>query len=352
MNRTLLTFLFLMILSACLIDQAAAQLVTGWRAHDLSRPQPVVVKPGESNLPLNPPSDAIVLFDGTDLSKWSGSEGQPSRWKVVDGVMESVGGAGSIVTAESFGDCQLHMEWASPQEVQGDGQGRGNSGVYFMGQYEVQILDSYENETYADGSAGSIYGQYPPLVNVCRGPGQWQSYDIIFRQPRFDDKGQLVKPATLTVLHNGVLIQDHESLLGPSNWIAHDQYSKGPTAAPLSLQDHGNPVSFRNIWIRPLAENRPQPSTPYRSTTVKVQLTAEQMDRIVGEYEGLSIAREGQTLFLNHLGRKLEMVAVSGTEFEFRVPAGHLKAELDDQGKAKSVSGVVDAAGTFAAGKK
>lgn len=352
MNKIVLTFFLSIAWVVCSINCVAAQLSTGWRAHDLSRPQPLVVNPGKSNLPDSAPSDAIILFDGTDLSKWTGGDGQPSRWKVADGVMESVGGAGSILTKESFGDCQLHLEWASPKEVQGNGQGRGNSGVYLMGQYEVQILDSFENETYADGSAGSIYGQYPPLVNVCRGPGEWQSYDIIFRQPRFDDQGELVKPATITVLHNGVLIQDHESLLGPSNWIAHDPYTKGSTAAPISLQDHGNPVSFRNIWIRPLAESRPKPATPYRSSTANVKLTAEQMEKVVGDYEGLSIIREGETLFLNHLGRKLEMVAVSETEFEFKVPAGNLKAELDDQGQVKSIAGVVDAAGKFSAKKK
>jgi hypothetical protein len=333
-------------------NQSMAQLPTGWRAHDLSRPLPNVVGPGEGNLPTPAPSDAIVLFDGTDLTSWIGRDGQETRWQVIDGAMQPMPGAGDIATRAAFGDCQLHLEWASPAEVKGDGQGRGNSGVYLMGQYEVQILDSFENPTYADGSAGSIYGQYPPLVNASRKPGQWQSYDIIFRKPRFDYEGKLWAAATITVLHNGVLIQDHESILGPTNWVAHDEYAPGPEEAAITLQDHGNPVRFRNIWIRKLTNDRPGPAKAYRSTISTAKPTQAQLDRIVGDYEGFAVQKIGRTLFLLHLGRQLEMVPVSETEFEFKVPAGNLQVQLDNQGSVQSISGIVDAAGKFSGKKK
>ena len=203
--------------------------------------------------PDAPPSDAIVLFDGKDLSQFNGGE----KWGIKDGYAECRGGG--ITSKQSFGDCQLHVEWASPEKVQGSGQGRGNSGVYLMQKYEVQILDSYENETYFDGQCGSIYKQSPPLVNACRKPGEWQTFDIVFKAPRFDDDGKLQKPATLTVLHNGVLIQDHFELLGSTAWHKPPAYETHPPKAPLHLQNHGNPVRFRNIWIRELTP-RPVPS--------------------------------------------------------------------------------------------
>ncbi len=210
--------------------------------------EPPVVSPGE---PGGPPSDAIVLFDGKDLSAWEGGE----KWAIEDGYAIAKSG---IHTKQSFGDCQLHVEWASPPEIKGHGQGRGNSGVYLMGQYEVQILDSYENETYFDGQAGSLYKQSPPLVNACRKPGEWQTYDIVFKTPRFDGDGKLAKPAVITVLHNGVLIQDHFELKGVTAWHKPPSYSKHPPKLPLHLQFHGNPVRFRNIWIRELTP-RPIP---------------------------------------------------------------------------------------------
>jgi len=206
--------------------------------------EPRVIDPGP------PPADAIVLFDGTDLSKWQGDRGDPARWEVKDGVA-TVNKTGSISTKQPFGDCQLHIEWATPAEVSGEGQGRGNSGVIFQGRYELQILDSYQNKTYFNGQAGAVYSQYPPLVNVSRKPGEWQSYDVIFHAPRFDENGKLLKAATITVLHNGVLVQDHAEIQGPTGkqptkYVAH------PLKEPLVLQDHGNPIRFRNIWIREL----------------------------------------------------------------------------------------------------
>jgi len=222
-----------------------------WAVHDKNRPHPPVVTP--SDRPGGPPSDALVLFDGTDLSQWVGDNGGPARWKVENGYMEVVKGTGSIQTKKGFGSCQLHLEWATPAVVKGKGQGRGNSGVYLMSKYEVQILDSYQNQTYADGQAAAVYGQNPPMVNACRGPGQWQTYDIIFHRPIF--KGdKVVKPATITVLHNGVLVQDNWVLEGPAVHKARAKYSPHPDRLPLFLQNHGCPVRFRNIWIRELPD--------------------------------------------------------------------------------------------------
>lgn len=217
-----------------------------WRVHDPERPPPVAVTPGDASAP---PSDAVVLFDGRDLSAWTNG-GKPAGWKVEGGVAE-VNGTGSIETRESFGDCQLHIEWCAPAKVESSSQGRGNSGLFFMGRYEVQVLDSFENRTYADGQAAALYGQTPPLVNVCRKPGEWQSYDIVFRAPRFDGE-TLASPARATVFHNGVLVQDAQTFLGATAHRAVATYAKHEAALPLSLQDHGNPVRYRNIWIRRL----------------------------------------------------------------------------------------------------
>ena len=207
--------------------------------------EPRVVNPGP------PPADAIVLFDGTDLSQWqTEADGKPG-WEVKDGVA-TVNKTGNIITKQPFGDCQLHIEWATPAEVKGDGQGRGNSGVIFQERYELQVLDSYQNKTYFDGQAGAVYSQYPPLVNVCRKPGEWQTYDVIFHAPRFDDNGNLLKPGTITVLQNGVLVQDHVEIKGYTGSVP-GKYKAHPLKQPLLLQDHGgNPVRYRNIWIREL----------------------------------------------------------------------------------------------------
>lgn len=232
-----------------------------WEVNDMSRPQPVIITPGTFSTPEQsgkPPSDAIVLFDGKDLSQWQSNRGGPPRWTLQDGYVQTVGRAGSLVTKQSFGDCQLHIEWMAPTPPRGRGQGRGNSGVYLMGRYEVQILDSYQNPTYADGMAGAIYGQYPPLVNAALPPGQWQTYDIVFRRPRFDSTGKMLRGARLTVMYNGVLVQDDMELIGPTVNQALAHYTPDqPDKAPLSLQDHGNPVRFRNIWLRELPDDVP-----------------------------------------------------------------------------------------------
>lgn len=205
-------------------------------------PKPPVVDPGQTD--DAPPSDAIVLFDGKDLSQWEGGR----RWEVRDGV--AISRRGSITTKESFGDIQLHVEWSAPEEIEGSGQGRGNSGVYLMGKYEVQILDSYDNPTYHDGQAAAIYKQSPPMVNAMRKPGEWNTYDIVFTAPRFRVDGSVEKPAYVTVFHNGVCVVNHFEVQGSTNWHKPPEYEPHAPEAPLSLQFHGNPVRFRNIWVR------------------------------------------------------------------------------------------------------
>ena len=207
--------------------------------------EPRVIEPGP------PPSDAIVLFDGRDLSRWKGEKGGPAKWEIKDGVA-TVNGTGSISTKQEFGDCQLHIEWASPEEVKGEGQGRGNSGIFLSGRYELQVLDSYKNKTYYHGQAGAIYKQSAPLVNASREPGEWQVYDVIYHAPRFDEQGKLLKAATVTVLHNGVLVQDNTEIKGPTSTKGAPKYVPHAVKQSLSLQDHHNPVRYRNIWIREL----------------------------------------------------------------------------------------------------
>ena len=230
------------------IAVTAAQPQQGPEATEVWDPVPPKIDPGH---PSRAPSDAMVLFDGTDLSKWSGRNGA-SVWRVEDGAFTVVPGTGDLATRETFGDVQLHLEWRSPTVLTGEGQGRGNSGVFLMGLYEVQVLDSYESPTYSNGQAGSIYKQYIPAVNATRAPGKWQSYDIVFTAPRFASNGQIEQPATMTVLHNGVLIHNHVTLRGPTTYIGEPTYQAHESKLPLTLQDHGNLVSFRNIWIREL----------------------------------------------------------------------------------------------------
>jgi Domain of Unknown Function (DUF1080) len=222
-----------------------------WPVHDVDRPVPAVVTPGVHK---SPPSDAIVLFGGRDLSRWRMKGGAAARWKVQGGEVEVVPGSGDLVTVDSFGDCQLHLEWASPAAPAGEGQDRGNSGVFLMSRYEVQVLDSYRNRTYADGQAAAIYGQFPPLVNATRPPGEWQVYDIVFRRPRFDRSGELVTAARMTVFHNGVLVHDAVELSGATAFRQRARYTAHPDRLPVLLQDHGSPVRYRNIWLRELPE--------------------------------------------------------------------------------------------------
>lgn len=237
----------------------AAQRPAEWEIHSVTRPQPPVVDPGPGLAAVPPPSDAIVLFDGRSLASWRPADpsGQgPARWKIESGYLEVTAGTGNIATVRGFGDVQLHVEWSAPTPARGDGQERGNSGIFLMGRYELQVLDSYRNKTYPDGQAGAIYGQYPPLVNASRPPGEWQTYDVVFRRPVFDANGALQRPARMTVLHNGVLVQDESILTGPTGHHARPPYESHPDRLPIVLQDHGNPVRYRNIWLRELEERR------------------------------------------------------------------------------------------------
>jgi hypothetical protein len=246
------------VLAAVIAAPAPDQTRREWAIHDPARPMARVVDPGTASTPGQPPGDAVVLFDGTGLAKWvSEKDGAPARWRVEDGVLEVAKGAGGIRTRDSFGDCQLHLEWMSPNPPAGQGQDRGNSGVFLMGRYEVQVLDSWQSATYADGQAGALYGQFPPLVNAARKPGEWQSYDIVFEAPRFDASGALRRPARVTVFLNGVLVHHARELTGPTAHKARPPYAAHPSRLPLSLQDHAHPVRFRNIWIRALPEDTP-----------------------------------------------------------------------------------------------
>ncbi len=217
---------------------------------EVYEPVPPIVTPG--TVDSAPPSDAIILFDGVDLSKWQDRKGNPPRWEVKDGAVTVVKKTGPMVTKDSFGDCQLHIEWRTPTEIAGDGQKRGNSGVFLSDRYEVQVLDSYDNSTYVNGQAGSIYKQYIPLVNASRKPGEWQSYDIIYMAPRFHEDGTLKTPGYFTVFHNGVLVHNHVELQGLTANRGVPTWEPHPVKQPISLQDHNDPVSYRNIWLREL----------------------------------------------------------------------------------------------------
>ena len=243
---------FFLIAASIFLAAALWAIQDQWPVHDLDRPLPPVVAPGPAGPPVPPPADAAVLFDGKDLSQWTDVKGQPAKWKIEDGYMEVVPKTGGIRTAKGFGDCQLHVEWMAPSPAKGTGQDRGNSGVFLMDTYEVQVLDCYENKTYADGMTAAIYGQFPPAVNACRPPGEWQTYDIVFHRPRFEADGMLLAPARLTVFHNGILVHECAVLTGPTAHKARPPYKSHADRLPISLQDHDHPVRYRNIWLREL----------------------------------------------------------------------------------------------------
>jgi len=243
------------VLIFCTPNICKAQVDAKWKIHDPERPVPAVVDPGTASTqkaPGRPPADAVVLFNGKDLSAWADKDGGAVKWKVEKGYAEVMAKMGNIHTRQAFGDCQLHVEFSEPVPPKGESQERGNSGVFLHGLYEVQVLDSFQNKTYADGQASAVYGQYPPLVNAALPPGEWQSYDIVFHGPRFDAAGKLTRPARMTVFHNGVLVQDNVELTGPTAHGERPPYKATPERLPLALQDHGNPVRYRNIWLREL----------------------------------------------------------------------------------------------------
>jgi hypothetical protein len=254
-----------------------------WAIHDRNRPQPVRVAPGTSSTaqqPGQPPADAIVLFDGTpaSLERWVSNrkEGGPAKWVIRDGALECVAKTGDIRTVDEFGDCQLRIEWAAPARIEGSSQGRGNSGIFLLGLVEVQVLDNYDNPTYADGFAASVYGVNPPLANALRPPGEFQVIDIVFRRPVYDGD-RVLDPGYVTVFCNGVLVQDHTPLEGPTGHMKRTKVGPLPAKGPLKLQDHGNPVRFRNIWYRPLPPRAVEGGTDGQLSPAATQAKREQI---------------------------------------------------------------------------
>ena len=318
-----------------------------WKQHDMSRPKPPAVEPaGPPPAALAPvPKDALVLFDGTNLDAWQTPEGHRAGWAVKDGFMEVVPGTGMIQTKGKFGDVQLHVEWAAPDPPTGVGQDRGNSGIFLMGQFELQVLDSYKSDTYADGIAGALYGQYPPLCNATRPPGQWQVYDIAFRRPRFDKSGKLLEPARFSVFLNGILVQNNEELWGGTSWLEPYPYDPGIDRGPIQLQDHGHPVRFRNIWVRNLPERAAPRPEDVKEPEV-VELSPAALDACTGRYAGgprsdepWVITREGGHLLFKLPFRRtpLRLLPISETVFVLPHTDGRVTFHKDAQGKITGI---------------
>jgi hypothetical protein len=287
-----------------------AQPDPNWLDHDRSRPAPAIVDPGIGSTQEQAgkaPADATVLFDGKDISQWVSMDGTPTKWIMKEGYMECVKGSGFVRSLQNFGDCQLHVEWATPVPGRGEGQGRGNSGVFFgFGRYEIQVLDSFGSKTYSDGQAGAVYGQYPPLVNASLPPGKWQTYDILYTAPRFDAGGKLLSPARVTILHNGVLIQNNVELTGPTSWLERAPYTPHTEKQPIALQDHGNPVRFRNIWVRELG----------RPSKKEFTYPESLLNTYTGSYSDfVQITREENQLVAHLGGVRFLLFAESPTKF-------------------------------------
>jgi hypothetical protein len=327
-------------------DERPALNAPRWRQHDIHRPKPPVVEPADGAIAARPARDALVLFDGSNLDAWQSSGGGPARWKVGDGYFETVPGGGPIATRKTFGDLQLHIEWAAPDPPRGKGQDRGNSGIFLMNQFEIQVLDSYKSDTYADGMAGAVYGQYPPLFNASRPPGEWQSYDIAFRRPRFDAGGKLLEPARVTVFHNGVLVQNNEEPFGPTSWLKWLPYADQGDRGPISLQDHDHPVRYRNIWVRELPE-RPAPTEKDLARPRVISLPTAVLDRYVGDYQvsptrassKATFSREGNQLTVSFSFRPQRLVIepISETEFDMPFTDGRFTFRQDEQGRVTGV---------------
>lgn len=335
-------------LLACLAaEQAQTEPASvRWRQHDIRRPKPPVVEPAEAGVAARPPKDAVVLFDGSNLDAWRSTAGGPSKWKVANGYMQTAPGTGQIETKQAFGDIQLHIEWATPEPPVGTGQDRGNSGLFLMGQFEIQVLDSYKAETYADGQAGAIYGQYPPLFNASRPPGQWQTYDVAFRRPRFSPAGTLLEPARITLFHNGILVQNNEEPFGPTSWLKWLPYTNTGGRGRISLQDHDHPVRYRNIWLRELPERPAQTAKDLARPKIIVLPTAA-LDQYTGQYllndkpesPKATITREGAHLLVSYPFRTQALVLepISETEFDMPFTDGRYTFRKDGQGRVTSV---------------
>ena len=303
-----------------------------------SRPAPQFVTPAPLEQPTGAPSDAVVLFDGTDLSKWEKENGEPAGWKVENGYMEVTPRGGTIKTKQGFGDCQLHIEWFVVPKEGVSGQNYGNSGVILMGEYEIQVLNSYDNKTYVDGQAGAVYAQYPPLVNASRPVGHWQSYDIIFRRPHFDSYGNLQKPAQITVLHNGVLVQDYVEPSGPTEWQERPPYAAHADKLPLMLQDHSQPVRFRNIWIRELEPYEKLAESTQSPVLEEIEMDEQTLEKYVGEYgtgsrAQMTVKKEGnQLLFYRDATHAFPIFPRSETTFFSKMVDVTIEFSLDEKG--------------------
>ncbi len=312
-----------------------------WAIHDMNRPQPPRVEPGTPSTqeqPGKPPSDAVVLFDGTpaSLAKWESSKtpGQAAPWKITDGALQVVPGSGEIRTREQFGDCQLHVEWSAPTQINGNSQGRSNSGIFLTGDTEVQVLDNHNNPTYADGFAGSVYGVNPPHANPLQAPGKWQVYDIIFRRPVFKD-GKMLDSGRLTVTINGVVVQDSTPLEGGGGHRGRSKDRPFPDAGPLKLQDHGNPIRFRNIWYRPLPKRTVEGGDmgamdPAAATAKKLEIakavrldaeTKQGEDRLLRLMESLCYASDDATV------KTIDTALGKWTESVKKTPANGMEAK-------------------------
>jgi hypothetical protein len=287
-----------------------------WLGHDRNRPLPPAVTPAMPSSETQvgkAPSDAIVLFDGSNLDSWVATDGTPTKWIVKDGAMECVPGSGYIRSLEAFGACQLHVEFATPDNGKAS-QGAGNSGVFLGGtRYEIQVLNSFQNKTYADGSCASIYNQFPPDVNASRPPGQWQTYDIIWTPPTFSAEGKCTAPATVTVLHNGVVVHNNRALIGETGWLSRPPFTAHQPKQPISFQDHGDPVRYRNVWVRPLGGDSRR----------EILLPAATLDRYAGTYKSpwgdasanSTLVRKGDYLYLVAFGQEKLLHAESATSF-------------------------------------